>query len=94
MNSVVLTGNLTKDIELKHINDNENCLFTLAVSRGFKDEQGNIQTDFISCVAWNGQAKFLSQYCHKGDRIGVKGRIQTRSYQAQDGTTKFITEII
>ena len=94
MNQVCLTGRLTKDIELKHLQDNKNCLFTIAVDKGMKDEAGNRLCDFISCVAWNNQAEFLSKYCHKGDMIGVVGRIQTRNYQAQDGSTRFITEVI
>lgn len=94
MNVALITGRLTKDIDLRYVGDNANCLFTLAVDRGFKDEQGNKQTDFISCVAWNKQAEFLHKYTKKGDRVGVKGRIQTRNYQAQDGSTRFITEIV
>ena len=94
MNCTFLVGRLVKDIELQYLQNSKNCLFTLAVDRGFKDESGNRQADFISCVAWNGQAEFLANYCKKGDRIGVKGRIQTRSYQAQDGTTRFITEVV
>jgi single-strand DNA-binding protein len=94
INCTFLVGRLVKDIELQYLQNSKNCLFTLAVDRGFKDESGNKQADFISCVAWNGQAEFLSKYCKKGDRIGVKGRIQTRNYQAQDGTTRFITEVV
>ena len=94
MNQVCLTGRLTKDIELKHLQDNKNCLFTLAVDKGIKDEAGNRLCDFISCVAWNNQADFLSKYCHKGDMIGVVGRIQTRNYQDQTGQTRFITEVV
>lgn len=94
MNCVQITGRLVKDIELQHLQNSKNCLFTLAVDRGFKDENGNTQCDFIPCVAWNGQAEFLSKYCHKGDRVGLIGRIQVRNYQAQDGTTRFITEVV
>lgn len=94
INTAFLVGRLVKDIELQHLQNSKNCLFTLAVDRGFKDESGNKQADFISCVAWNVQAEFLSKYCKKGDRIGVKGRIQTRNYQAQDGSTRFITEVV
>lgn len=94
MNSVLLSGRVVKDIELRSVGEASNALFTLAVNRGFKDEQGNQQVDFISCVAWNGQAEFLSKYCHKGDMIGIKGRIQVRNYQAQDGTQRFITEVV
>lgn len=94
MNQSVLVGRLTKDIELKYLQNSKNCLFTLAVERGMKDEAGNNLVDFISCVAWNNQAEFLANYCKKGDKVGVVGRIQTRSYQDQTGQTRFITEVI
>ena len=95
MNCVLIVGRITKDIELRQMQSGtSNCLFTLAVDRGFKDEQGNVQCDFISCVAWSGQAEFLSRYCRKGDRVGVKGRLQTRNYQDQSGATRFITEVV
>ena len=95
MNSVVLVGNLTKDVELRQVNEQTSCaMFTIAVARDFKNPDGSTTTDFISCVAWNGQAVFLSKYCKKGDKIGIVGRIQTRNYQDQNGQTRFITEII
>lgn len=96
MNKVLLTGRLTKEIELQQYNNgqNMNCRFTLAVDRGTKDAQGNKQSDFISCVAFNQSADFLAKYCHKGDKIGIEGRIQTGQYQAQDGNTKYTTDVI
>ena len=95
MNSCVLVGNLTKDVELRQVNEQTTCaMFTLAVARDFKNPDGTTTTDFISCVAWNGQANFLSRYCKKGDKIGIVGRIQTRNYQDQNGQTHFITEVI
>ena len=95
MNNCVLVGNLTKDVELRQVNENTSCaMFTLAVQRDFKNPDGSTTTDFISCVAWNGQAVFLSRYCKKGDKIGIVGRIQARNYQDQNGQTHFITEII
>ena len=95
MNSCTIAGNLTKDVELRQVNENTSCaMFTLAVARDFKNPDGSTTTDFISCVAWNGQAVFLNRYCKKGDKIGIVGRIQTRNYQDQNGQTHFITEII
>ena len=95
MNSCVIVGNLTKDVELRQVNENTSCaMFTLAVARDFKNPDGSTTTDFISCVAWNGQANFLSRYCKKGDKIGIVGRIQARNYQDQQGQTHFITEVI
>ena len=94
MNQSILSGRLTKDVETRYFNDKANVLFTLAVDSGYKDQSGNPQVDFISCQAWNGQAEFLSKYCKKGDKVLVSGRISVRNYQAQDGTTRFITEVI
>ena len=95
MNNCVLVGNLTKDVELRQVNENTTCaMFTIAVARDFKNPDGSTTTDFISCVAWNGQANFLSRYCKKGDKIGIVGRIQARNYQDQQGQTHFITEVI
>lgn len=95
MNSCTISGNLTKDVELRQVNENTSCaMFTLAVARDFKNPDGSTTTDFISCVAWNGQANFLSRYCKKGDKIGIVGRIQARNYQDQQGQTHFITEVI
>lgn len=94
MNKVILTGRLTKDIEVKTTsNDKEYCSFTIAVDRRFKDADGNRQADFISCTAWNKTAEFLGKYFHKGSRIGICGSIQTRSYE-KDGQKVFVTEVL
>ncbi len=94
MNKVILTGRLTKDIEVKTTsNDKEYCSFTIAVDRRFKDADGNRQADFISCTAWNKTAEFIGKYFHKGSRIGICGSIQTRSYE-KDGQKVFVTEVL
>ncbi len=91
MNSVHLIGRLTKDVELrKAANDISVTSFTLAVNRPFSDDQ----TDFIQCVAWRSAADNLAKYMRKGNRIAVKGRIQTRDYEKNDGTKVYITEIV
>ena len=95
MNKVVLVGRLTKDPEIKvTANQNQYCNFTLAVDRRFKDASGNKQTDFIGCVAWKNTAVFIQKYFHKGNRIGVVGSIQTRSYEDDAGNKHFITEVV
>ena len=95
MNRVCLIGRLTKDIDLMATPSGNNVAsFTLAVDNYIKDAQGNIQTSFISCVAWNQQAVFLSNYCKKGYRISVEGRIQTRTYDRKDGSKAYVTEVI
>ena len=94
MNKCELVGRLTKDPELKNTqNGTQFCNFTVAVDRRFKDANGNRQADFISCVAWKERAQFVSKYFRKGNRIGICGSIQTRSYD-DNGTKHFVTEIL
>lgn len=95
MNKVLLVGRLTKDPEIKLTqNQIQYCNFTLAVERRFKDANGNRQADFINCVAWKNTAQFIQKYFKKGDRIGIEGNIQTRSYDDQNGVKHFLTEVI
>lgn len=89
INRVVLLGRLTKDPELRTTqNGISTCTFTVAVDRIKKDE-----ADFPQCVAWRQQADYLTRYGHKGDMVGVDGRIQTRTYD-KDGRTVYVTEIV
>lgn len=91
MNTTILIGRLTSDLELrKTSNGTEVVNFTLAVPRKFNRDE----TDFINCIAWRVQAENLTKYCGKGSRIAVTGRIETRSYDAQDGTKRYVTEVI
>lgn len=95
MNSVNLTGRITKDPELKKTASGKDTIsFTLAVDRQIKDANGNKQTDFIPCVAWNQTAVYMSQWIRKGDLLETQGRIQTRNYQDQSGKTIYVTEVI
>ena len=95
MNKVILVGNLTKDVEYQTTASGVSvCRFTVAVNRKFKNESGEYDSDFINCVAWRNTADFISKYAHKGNKVGVSGSIQTRSYDAQDGTKKYVTEVI
>lgn len=95
MNIVILIGNITKDIELKKtINGTEAVNFSLAISRQYKNENGEYDTDFINCVAWRKTAELLSKYCSKGSKIAVEGRIQTRSYLDSNENRKYITEVL
>lgn len=94
MNKVQLVGRLTKDPEMKTTsNQTQFCQFTLAVDRRFKDANGQRQADFISCLAWRQTAEFIAKYFKKGNRIGVVGSIQTRSYE-KDGQKTFVTEVV
>lgn len=95
MNNVVLVGRLTKDPELKYTtNGIANLRFSIAVNRTFNSQNGERQADFINCVAWRGQAENMAKFLHKGSLIGVQGRIETGSYQAPDGTTRYTTDVI
>lgn len=94
MNSCVLIGRTTRDIELRRTG---NCTavasFTLAVNRDFKTNDGQ-EADFIQCVAWKKTAELLEQYVHKGDRIAVNGSIRTRNYEDNYGKKVYVTEVL
>lgn len=95
MNNVVLIGRLTKDIELKYTQSQTAVAsFTLAVNRDFKNKDGQTEADFISCQVWRKQAETLAQYTHKGSQIAVQGRLNTRSYENQQGQKVYVTEVI
>ena len=95
MNKAILVGNLTKDPELTTTQSGINVArFTVACQRKYTNENGERDCDFINCVAWRKQAENISKYCTKGTQVAVEGRIQTRSYDAQDGTKRYVTEII
>lgn len=95
INRVVLVGRLTKEPDLKYTtNGIANLRFSLAVNRSYSGQNGERQADFINCVAWRGQAENMTKFLHKGSLIGVEGRIETGSYQAQDGSTRYTTDVI
>ena len=96
MNNVSLVGNLTRDPEYSHTqgSDIAFCRFTVACQRKYKDANGQYPADFINCVAWRGTADFIHRYFIKGNRIGICGTIQTRTYDAQDGSKRYVTEVL
>ena len=95
MNKVILIGRLTRDPELRTIaSGNATTSFTIAVNRNFTNQNGEREADFINCVAWRKQAENVAKYCTKGSQVAVEGRIQTRNYDAQDGTKRYVTEVI
>lgn len=95
MNRTILVGRLTRDPELR-ITPNGVAVanFNIAVNRPFKNEQGEQEADFVNCVTWRKQAENLANYMKKGSRIGVDGRIQTRSYDNDQGQRIFVTEVL
>lgn len=95
INNVVLVGRLTKDPDLKYTgNGTAVATFTLAVNRNFTNQSGERKADFINCVIWRKPAETLANYAKKGVLIGVTGRIQTRSYDNQQGQKVYVTEVI
>lgn len=94
LNNVSLVGRLTKDPEVKVIGEGVAvCNFTLAVNRSYKDKNGETQADFIQCQSWKGAAEFMAKYLKKGNLIAVTGSINTRTYEKEDKTTAYITEV-
>ncbi len=94
MNKVILVGNLARDPELRQTPAGVSVArFTVAVNRRFAKD-GQQQADFINCIAWRQQAEFLCKYFQKGSGIQLCGSIQTRSWDGQDGTRHFATEVI
>jgi single-strand DNA-binding protein len=95
LNRVVLVGRLTKDPELKYTpNGVAVCNFTLAVNRPFKNGQGEQEADFINIVVWRKPAENAAQYLKKGSLAGVDGRLQTRSYENQQGQRVYVIEVM
>ncbi len=95
MNRVVLVGRLTKDPELRTTASGlSQTRFTLAVNRRSAGQDGQREADFISCVAWRGTAEAIAKYLKKGRELAVEGRIQTGSYDAQDGTKRYTTDVV
>lgn len=96
MNKVYLIGNLTRDPEVRATgNGIQVCNFSIAVNRRFKDAQtGKQETDFFNIVAWRQLADLCSRYLAKGRKVAVIGSIQTRSYEAQDGSKRTAFDIV
>lgn len=95
INNVVLVGRTTKDPELRYTPSNVAvATFSLAVNRTFKDANGEREADFINCVIWRQQAEYLANWAKKGALIGITGRIQTRSYENQQGQRVYVTEVV
>lgn len=96
MNSVQLLGNLARDPEVRYTNSGKAvATFTVAASNTYLDSEGQTkeQTAFVNCVAWGKLGEAVGNY-RKGNRLFVEGRIQTRSYETQDGQKKYVTEVI
>ena len=94
LNSIIIAGRLVSNPEVVTTENNKKRTYiTIAVPRGFKNMDGTYDTDFIRCTLWNGVAESTCEYCKKGDVIGIKGRIQTSSYE-KDGEKVYSTDVI
>ena len=103
MNNVVLIGRLTKDPELRYTSGTNNamCSFTLAVDRGLSKEKrmemeqkGQPTADFINITSWGKTAELVANYLSKGKQVAIQGRIQTSSYDGQDGKRVYRTDVV
>lgn len=95
MNKIILIGRMTKDIEIRYTqNQKEVGNFDLAVNRNYKSANGEYDTDFFKCIAWGNLAKTIHTYTSKGSQIAIEGRVENRRYQAQDGTNRYVTEVV
>lgn len=95
INQVTLVGRLTKDPELKRTSEGTPVTnVTLAVNRQYRNQQGEVDADFVQCTLWKKTAENTSRYCRKGSLIGITGRIQTRHYNNQEGKRVYVTEVL
>lgn len=95
MNNINLIGRLTKDPDFRVLNTGSQvATFTLAIDRKFKNQDGTRSADFIPIVAWGKTAELCGKYLEKGQQVGITGRCQTRTYQANDGTNRYVMEVV
>jgi len=95
MNKVFLIGRLTRDPELRYTGSNTAvATFSLAVNRPFTNQAGEREADFINIVVWRKQAENVKNYLSQGSQVAIDGRIQTRSYDGEDGKKRYVTEVV
>ncbi len=92
LNQVILVGRLVKDVEKEE--EKNGAILELAIPRSFKNSEGVYETDFIKCRIFDSIAENTKEYCRKGDIVGVKGRLQSRTEEKEDGTKEWIMELI
>ena len=94
LNQLVVVGRLVKDPELRKTENGRNTTnITLAVPRSYKNTNGEYDTDFIDCVLWSNVAETTTEYCHKGDIVGLKGRLQSRLIE-KDAKKENVMEVV
>jgi single-strand DNA-binding protein len=95
MNKIILVGRLSQEPELMQTTTGiSKCTFNIAVNRNFTNQEGEREADFFRVVTWRGLAENVAKYCAKGKQVAVEGRLQNRTYEAEDGTTRYVTEVI
>lgn len=95
MNHVGLVGRTTKDLVLREFSEGRvQVTFTLAINRHYKNQEGVNEADFVPCVAWGKIAELIVSYCGKGSLIGIKGRLNTRSYMNRDNQKVFAMNVV
>lgn len=95
INRVVLTGRITKHPELRYTQSGVAVVsFTLAVDRQYRNQAGQREADFINCVIWRKSAENFVNFTHKGSKVGIDGRLQTRNYENQQGQRVYVTEVV
>ncbi|MDF2523036.1 MAG: single-stranded DNA-binding protein [Clostridiales bacterium] len=96
MNKVILMGRLTKDPDLRYTSGNNTavCSFTLAIDRRFQKQGEERQADFVQIIAWSKLAEFCGKYFQKGRQVAVTGRIQTRTWDDNEGKRHYVTEVV
>lgn len=94
LNYSVILGRIVNDLEVRQTQSGVACLqFKVAVDRGFKNANGEYDTDFISCVAWKEKAEFIGKWFSKGKMIAVEGQLRSRTYEDKNGTKHYVTEL-
>lgn len=95
MNKIILVGRLARDPEYRQSTSGIGMTtFTVAATRNFKNKDGNYDADFLPCVCYRQTAEFVNRYFKKGNLISVEGRVQVRNYDAQDGSKRYVTEVV
>ena len=95
LNKIIVMGRLTKDVEMRHTQSgNAVASFTIACDRDFKAKNGEKETDWLDVVAWRNTAEFVSKYFSKGRMAVVEGRLQTRTYEDNNGNKRKVSEIV
>lgn len=94
MNHVGLVGHMTKDVNVRQLSEGRlQTYFVLAINRAYKNSEGTVDADFLQCTAWGKTAELIAKYCGKGSLIGIKGRLQSRTYTNRENQKVYTMEV-